>query len=244
LGRNALPALACLISLALGACASTAAGGDAETLVADPFEPVNRAMFAVNDGLDRAVIGPLADAYLETPQDARRSIRNAVDNVRTPLWMVNQALQGDIDGAAEALMRFAVNSTFGVAGLFDLAADSGLEKQQEDFGQTLAVYGVGQGPYLVLPLLGPSTSRRLAGRFVDGAINPMSWTRFDGDESVRTGVNVIDSLDARARAERAIETIREAPDPYVTARSLYIQARQGRLREDLDDPYADLPELE
>ena len=126
----------------------------------DPYERVNRNIYAFNDSIDRAVFRPVAETYVEwTPEWVRTRVSNVVDNLGDPGNAVNNTLQGKVDRGIESLMRFLVNSTFGIAGIFDVADEIGLKRHSEDFGQTLGVWGVGSGSYLVLPILGPSSTR-------------------------------------------------------------------------------------
>ena len=212
--------------------------------VNDPFEPLNRSVYAFNDGFDEIVIGPAARTYGRViPSFGRARIRNFADNLATPVWFFNEVLQGDWRDAEQAGGRFLVNSTVGLLGLFDVASDAGLEMRREDFGQTLATYKVPSGPYLVLPILGPTTARGLSGRVVDFFAHPLSWTEFDGEEELRSSTAVLGGLDERHRFDSALERVRGAAEPYANLRALYIQSRQTEIHED-GDPYADLPTFE
>ena len=153
----------------LGACATThqpAPYNEAE--INDPLESMNRATFAVNDALDTVIMEPVARGYRAVaPEPARKGVRNFLRNLRSPVNIANQLLQGDLEGAGNDLTRFAVNSLVGVGGLFDVAGSEGYEYEREDFGQTLGKWGVDSGPYLVLPLLGPSSFRDATGLAID-----------------------------------------------------------------------------
>ena len=228
----------------LAACASTPAPTQ-ERLAYDPFQNANEAVYRFNDGLDRALVQPVAAGYdAVTPPFLQRRVRDFIDHLRTPIWFANDVLQGNGEDAARQAARFAINTTAGLGGLFDVAADNaGLEKEPEDFGQTLAVWGVPEGPFLVLPLVGPTTLRDAPGRAVDIVFDPFTWTRFDGAEGLQTGVRVVDVLDARARGDSVIARVRASPDPYVSLRSIYLQNRRGDIDE-WSDPYTDLPEFD
>ncbi len=229
------------VAVTLGGCATTPT--TSEQLVADPFEPANRAIFAFNSGVDRVVIEPASEVYgAVVPRFGRNRIRDFVDNLKTPVWFVNEVLQGDFAGAGRQATRFFFNSTLGVAGLYDIAANvGGIEKEDEDFGQTLAVWGVENGPYIVLPILGPTTARDLAGRGVDVAFDPLTWSEFEGDDTLRVTTGVLDGIDIRHRADDAIELTRESLDPYVQTRTLYIQSRNRRISE---NEIENLPDFE
>lgn len=159
-----------------------AATSDSEE-VNDPLEPVNRWIFAFNEFFQDVLLRPLSTLYNEAiPAIARTGIRNFLDNLKSPVTLANNILQGDIDGAVTTLGRFIVNSTVGIAGFADVAADSGLEGRDEDFGQTLGVWGAGEGFYLVLPIFGPSNPRDLVGKFiVDPFFDPLNLYLADAD---------------------------------------------------------------
>ncbi len=214
-------------------------------LVADPFEPFNRAMYSFNDGLDRVVLGPIANVY-ETivPQFGRRRVRDFVDNWKSPVWLANDVLQGDLRHAGVTASRFALNTTVGVLGVYDFAAaHAELPKRDEDFGQTLGVLGVGNGAYLMLPLLGPTTFRDLSGTVVDTLIDPFTWAEFRGDSAYRGTTRALDVIDIRVQTDPAIEAVRESVDPYAQTRALYIQNRAERVRNG-EGSYEDLPDFE
>jgi phospholipid-binding lipoprotein MlaA len=216
-----------------------------DALVADPFEPFNRAMYAFNDGLDRVVLGPVASAY-ETivPQIGRRRIRDFLDNWKSPVWLANDVLQGDLDHAGVTTRRFALNTTVGVLGFYDFAAaHADLPKRDEDFGQTLGVHGVSNGAYLMLPLYGPTTFRDLGGTVVDIVMDPFTWAEFDGDDAYRVTTRTLDIVDIRVQTDPAVGAIRESVDPYARTRAVYIQSRNERIRNGAD-AYEDLPDFE
>ena len=158
--------VALLLCLALTGCATTSGSRDREN--DDPLEPMNRAVFNANDAIDTAIMKPFAEGYRDiVPQFFRDRIRAFVDNLQEPRIFVNNLLQLRINDAGFTFARFYVNSTLGLAGLFDIASEHGLPRQTGDFGQTLAVWGVDSGPYLVLPLFGPSNFRDAFGSAVD-----------------------------------------------------------------------------
>lgn len=232
------------VSICAGAFALTLAGcatppeNDPDALAAyreanDPLEPMNRYFFEVNYALDEIVLKPIAGwYYVAVPNPAQDSIRNFLRNLSSPVILANDLFQGETDRAGTTLMRFLVNSTFGIAGLFDVASEMGFLYHDEDFGQTLAVHGVDEGPYLVIPLLGPSNPRDAVGRLVDVFLDPLTYIAdAEGIEDllyVRSGVTAVD---ARARNLNTFDEIREGSlDYYATIRSLYRQKRNDAIR--------------
>lgn len=231
-------AIAVMCFAVTGCASSTIDRGDDEALVSDPFEDVNRAMFVVNDVLDQGVMEPVARGYRAvTPEFARTGVRNFLRNLRSPINIGNQLLQGDIDGTFRDVYRLGVNSTFGIVGLIDVAAITGHEYEYEDFGQTLAVWGVGHGPYMVLPLFGPSSMRDAFGMAVDSFADPVRIYLDNKDEEAWYYARVA----ARAISERAelidvIEDLREnSIDFYATIRSAYIQRRNSLVLDENPD---------
>ncbi len=209
----------------------------------DPIEPFNRAMYHLNDGIDEVLIAPAAVLYSTiVPRFGRNRVKNFVDNLQHPIYLLNEIAQLDGSDAETTSARFIVNSTAGLLGLFDPATGMGLERQQEDFGQTLAVYGVPPGPYLVLPLLGPSTTRDVVGNGADFLINPLMALDLGAGTGFGQGTRAVGRLDQRARANSTLERISESADPYAALRALYAQNRTNEIHEDAD-PYADLPDF-
>lgn len=221
--------LVALLAASLLAGCVTTPGGVSEAEL-DRFEKTNRAIYAFNKGVDTAVLKPVTQGYRAVvPGIARRGVSNALDNVDEPLSFINAVLQGKFKAAFRAVDRFMINSTFGVAGLFDHATEMGLHKQEEDFGQTLAAWGVGSGPYIMLPLLGPSTLRDTVGFGVDSVTDP--WPKFqkhvaglNGTE--RIGVTAGEAIDLRSRLiDTADPLLATALDEYATVRAAYLQQR-------------------
>ncbi|WP_338148159.1 MlaA family lipoprotein [Neoroseomonas eburnea] len=194
----------------------------------DPFEPANRAMFEVHEVADRFVLQPVAEAYRDVlPQPVRNGIRNALGNLRAPVILANDLLQGNISRARITLGRFMVNSTLGIGGILDVARDWGVPGHSEDFGQTLAVWGAGEGFYMFVPLFGPSSPRDLVGQGVDIALHPLTWlgqgAAVDAAGWVRLGLVVVDTREALLEP---IDQVRATSlDPYSTLRSAYRQRR-------------------
>jgi phospholipid-binding lipoprotein MlaA len=215
--RAAAPAL--LLAAAAG-CATTA------TDPRDPFEGYNRAMFAVNDTVDEALFKPVARAYKAVaPEPLRGMVRNFFANLEDPFIGVNNLLQGKLLDAWTDWARFAFNTVFGVLGINDLASEMGLEKHNEDFGQTFGRWGAGDGPYLVLPFFGPSTLRDAGGLALDLAADPVAWHRPVDESNAATAVRVVSR---RADLLEASKLIDEAAlDRYVFLRDAYLQRRRS-----------------
>jgi phospholipid-binding lipoprotein MlaA len=201
----------------------------------DPLEPANRYFFEVNDGLDELLFKPIAAWYnLLLPAPVERGVHNVLTNLNSPVIFANDLMQGSLPRAGITFKRFAINSTLGIGGLFDVAARLGLRRHEEDFGQTLAVWGASEGPYLTMPFLGSSTARDL-GWLVDSAMDPWSWILPGHLQYLiytRTGTQAVD---LRARNLDSVEQIRKgALDYYATTRSVYRQRRNYQI-ENLDE---------
>ncbi len=199
----------------------------------DPLEPLNRGIFTFNQGVDTMFIRPAAEAYRGlTPRFARDRVNDALDNLGAPLDAGNNLLQGDFRNAGVMVLRLLVNTTFGVFGIMDVATPMGLVAKKEDFGQTLAVWGIGEGPYLVLPLLGPSNPRDAVGFAVDSFLDPVDRIAVNNDAEgftiARTGVRVIAAREEMLDVLDDIE--RTSLDYYSAIRSLYRQRRDAEIR--------------
>jgi phospholipid-binding lipoprotein MlaA len=209
------------------------AGGPTPAPVArDPWRRFNRASFALSGVLDRVIIGPVARVYRRiTPAPLRRGLGNALANLREPSTAVNGALQGRPKVSARAAARFVANSTVGVLGLFDVAGRAGLEREPADFGQTLGRYGVGQGPYLYLPVVGPTTLRDGVGAVVNLLGDPVSQATGGLSTDFALGRTIVRGLDARAEGDETLQTIMtQSTDPYATIQSGYLQSRAAMIR--------------
>ena len=211
----------------------------------DPFEPFNRAMFSFNGQVDQYALKPVALGYRAvTPKFFRTGVSNVLSNLNAPVVFANDVLQVAPSRAGTTLARFGINSTIGVVGIFDVAKGMGLEKHSEDFGQTLGRWGVGAGPYLVLPLLGPSSVRDGVGGVVDVAFQPLNYAEFDGDDAVRVTRTVLTVVSAREANIEALDSLAAtAIDPYVTFRSTYTILRESAVQNGQTD-VQDLPEFE
>ncbi len=201
----------------------------------DPWEKFNRGMFKVHTVLDTALVRPVAQAYRTVvPELGREGVSNVLENLRSPIDFVNSLLQGDVENSFAVFWRFALNTTFGFGGIRDFAAaDAHLRARPADFGQTLAVYGVGSGPYLFLPLLGPSTLRDTGGRGADTAFDPVTYAGDDWRWLAYAKAGMM-GIDFRAQNMELIDNItRNSLDPYVTYRSGYLQHRANSIRKAL-----------
>lgn len=237
-----------LAAVLLAGCATTAPPPD-ERHPRDPWEPYNRNMFKVNSAIDQTVIRPLARGYGQiTPKPVRRSVSNFFTNIRAPVVMTNLVLQGRPGDAGTQLKRFFINSTVGVAGLFDLASDTELESFDEDFGQTMAVWGWDDSRFFVLPLFGPSTLRDGLGRVPDGYADvARRWIL----EETTYGLIGLDVVQLRYTLLPLSEDIEAAYDPYTYMRDGWLQRRQHAISNGrdalpdyesfIDDDYDDTP---
>ncbi|CAN5692657.1 hypothetical protein BH11PSE1_BH11PSE1_26660 [soil metagenome] len=199
----------------------------------DPWRRLNRRSYALNGFLDRALIAPIAHAYMKiTPSPVRRALGRVVDNLREPSTVLNAGLQGRPKRALQAGARFVINSTVGVLGVFDVAGRAGLERGRADFGQTLGRYGVGTGPYLYLPLVGPLNVRDGLGQVVDALTDPISLATGGLRSDFGAGRLGVTALDYRSSADATLAAVAdEATDPYATIQSAYLQNRESVVRE-------------
>lgn len=223
--------LRCALMGALVLCMSTPAPAQE---ISDPFEGTNRAVFAFNQKVDDVIIDPALETYrFVVPSPAREGAHNFLFNLRSPIRFGNQLLQGDLEGAGNELFRTVVNSFIGF-GLFDVAAHEGYAAQSEDFGQTLAVWGVGHGPYVVVPLVGPSSMRDYVGYAVDGFADPLRFWAFNVDKSGRFYTKAIaDYVDLRNELKDVLDELEfSSIDYYAAVRSTYVQARDALVRDE------------
>jgi phospholipid-binding lipoprotein MlaA len=212
----------------------------------DPFEPVNRGIYKFNDTVDKAVIKPVAKGYKAVlPNPVRNGVTNFFANIDDLLIAFNNALQFKFGKAVSDVGRIMVNTTFGVAGIFDVASGWGLEKHDEDFGQTLGYWGVGDGPFLMLPFLGPSNVRDTVGLVAYYRLDPVVNL---GNVPARNSLSALRFVDRRARLLDAEKVLDEAAlDPYIFLRDAYIQHRRSAVydgnppREKLEDDILDEP---
>jgi phospholipid-binding lipoprotein MlaA len=234
-----------LTTLGFAACLAVPSLAAAQEAPSDPWEGFNRDMFAVHEAVDQAVLEPVARGYRAiTPSPLRQGVVNFLRNLRSPVIFANDVLQGEFGRAGTTAARFGVNTTIGVAGLFDPAASMGLERHDEDFGQTLAVWGVDAGPYIFVPLFGPTTLRDGAGRIIDIAFDPLTWAEFDSADEVRAGRTILAGVAARELVLDTVDGIRrDSVDPYVTIRTSYGLLRESAIQNGPTD-VQDLPEFD
>ena len=223
-----VPATPVVAKSPIGAAAPT----DEFVPVRDPLEKANRAIFAFDMGLDKHLVGPVGRGYAKVlPFVVRHHLSLVLANLDEPVTIGNNLLQLRMKAFGKSLARFTLNSTVGLAGIFDFASHHKLEHHTADFGQTLGRWGARPGPYVMLPLLGPSNLRDTFGRAVDLLGDPVSWV-LGGITSTfgasRAGTEVVDS---RANAEPALRAVYDSTDPYAAARSGYMQARAASVRE-------------
>jgi len=222
--------------LLLGACTTPGEYRLAET---DPLEKVNRGVWGVNMAADKVIIKPATQVYrVAAPKPVRRGVSNAFANLGEPWSLVNNTLQGKPKRAVRNLGRFLVNSTIGIGGLFDQASKMGMRPAAEDFGQTLATWGVNGGPYLVLPLLGPSTLRDGIGSGVAAYADPVKVAINEAHVNVWYKRAYLGAYILSARSD-LIETggdtfLKTSLDPYAAARSAYLQVRRAQIRDEDD----------
>jgi len=227
----------------LGACASGQNLSEGE--VYDPFEETNRAVHAFNLALDELIVGPVAEVYgTAVPEDIRTVVENAARNLGQPNAFVNHMLQGNGEGASTTLSRFLINSTIGIVGLGDPAADMGIFDAPTDFGETLAAWGVGEGAYIELPVLGPSTVRDTVGVVVDLAINPLNYVVTKKQAYYLLALRGVNLLGQRHTYDDLISVLfYESADSYAAQRLSYMQNKRHAVAgevvlDDLEDPYA------
>ncbi|MGB0496944.1 MAG: MlaA family lipoprotein [Rubricella sp.] len=219
-----------------------AAAQDGRSQIADPLEPVNRAMHGVNLALDQAVLRPASRVYAETPQPFRTGVRNVVDTYGLPADTLNAALQGDAEGAVLNVSRLIVNLSFGILGIFDAADDFGLPHREADFAETLQVWGIGNGVYLELPVLGPGTARDGVGRIVDIVIDPLGQVTAV-TETGRVALALGDVVDERTTYADVIEALLyESADSYAATRNAIAQQanRSGHRDAPTEDDFIDI----
>jgi phospholipid-binding lipoprotein MlaA len=235
--KNSQMWLVCVVFFMSG-CATTIEGKNSH----DPLEPLNRKIYAFNMILDENLFKPVADTYVKfTPDPLQIGIANFFENLGEINIVINDFLQGKFKQGLMDSGRFLINSTFGVIGLVDHATDLGLRKHEEDFGQTLAVWGVGQGPYLMLPVLGPQTLRDTPAIGMSIVTSPLFF--YVDDTTITISLSVLGAVDLRARSEGAIQFVNEAAvDPYAFTREAYLQRREY-LIFDGNPPTSDLLDM-
>ena len=226
--RSTLAVLTVLTALALAPAAFAAPAPHAP---GDPFERANRVGYGVHQLIDTLLLRPAALTYKAViPGFARTGIRHVLDNLDEPVVMLNDLLQGHPGDAGRTAVRFAANSTIGVLGVFDVAGKTGLPHHDNGFAFTLGRRHVKPGPFLFVPLLGPSTVRDAFGGVVDGVLDPFHWIRYRSYREITVARAVVGGLDVRANADADLNALMAgATDPYATLRSVYLQNQQSRI---------------
>ena len=237
-GLRAAASAVAVAGLALGGCATPpsdpAARAEFER-TNDPLEPLNRKTFAFNQFIDHAVLRPAAKAYVfVVPEDARAAIHHVLDNMKEPTLFFNNVLQGEFKRAAITAGRFVVNSTVGFGGMVDVMTLSGVDRQTADFGQTMYVWGIPSGPYLILPILGPTNPRDAVGSAVDSYADPATILANDhGVTELTTSRFIVGGVEARAGVLDVLDDLeKNSVDFYAELRSLTQQHRDAELRHD------------
>lgn len=237
---RSVSALLLLACIALAGCAARPAKPDAR----DPFERVNRATFKFNDALDRAVLKPAAKGYRKVaPQFVETGVSNFMDNISYPVVIVNDLLQAKFRPALRDTGRLLLNTTVGIGGLFDPASKAGLDKNDEDFGQTLGKWGVSSGPYLMVPFFGPTTLRDGVGSVADHYTEPATYIERDRYRLALQGLSIIDD---RARLLSFDDALNQAYDRYAFVRNAYLQRREYLVTDGQaeEEPLEEFPEDE
>ena len=214
-----------------------------EDEIYDPIEPINRAIFTFNNAADQIILEPIAKGYRKLPSPIQSGVNNFLSNLRAPLVVINQLLQGQGENAFQSSGRFVINSTIGLFGIIDVADKIGLEEKEEDFGQTLATWGVGDGFYLVLPLFGPSNLRDTTGMLMTMMTDPINGYAIREGEGwivpMRTAANAVDQ---RSKIIDEVNALRDnSVDYYAAVRSSYYQNRNAAINNIDDNELTPLP---
>ncbi len=240
-----------LLAVVLSGCAQSPNPGDAVAIaeyqeINDPAEPTMRAIFGFNRVLDSSVLKPVSKTYRDiAPETIRLGVHNFLRNLRSPVIFINDVLQGEINRAGVTLARFLINTTVGILGINDQAAEMGLDFHDEDFGQTLAIWGIDEGPYLMLPIFGPSSPRDTIGLVVDFFLDPLNMMAFNTDRRwITISRESVSAVDFRSRHYDEIEDLEQSSlDYYATIRSLYRQRRKDEIRNGALAPLDNGPEI-
>jgi phospholipid-binding lipoprotein MlaA len=222
-------ALICALALLAGGCATN---GDPR----DPLEPMNRAIYHFNDGFDQLLVKPAAELYTGRmiPEFVRTGLRNFFSNINDVIVAVNDLLQGKLEAAGNDVGRIVINSTAGILGFMDPATDAGLPKNNEDFGQTLGVWGFGDGPYIVLPILGPSSARDTVGWVGDIYTWPITYVKPHHTRNTLVAVRFVGIRADLLAASKVLEAA--ALDPYIFVRDAYLQRRRNMVYDGRPPP--------
>lgn len=236
----------CAALLAAGCAGTAQRGGNATTDPVDPWESMNRSIYGINTNLDKVSLKPLAKGYRAVvPGVMRTGINNFFVNLRSPWNSINNLLQGKGRGSLHEAGRFLANSTFGLGGILDVATSMGLERHKEDFGQTLAIWGVPDGPFVMVPFFGPQTFRDALASPLDFAADPLVWY---GNSSIRDKLYILRLIDLREQYLDAEDLLNDSFDQYVRLREAYLQNRRYQVYDGNppmdEDFYEDLEDFE
>jgi phospholipid-binding lipoprotein MlaA len=228
--------LSVALAAGLGACATAPADPEARAefeRTNDPAEPTNRDIHDFNQAFDKNLFKPVAEAYNDTvPDTIRRVIHNFLNNLDEPVVGFNDLLQGNGSRWWITTQRFIINTTIGVGGMIDVAAEMGIPGHKSDFGQTFGVWGIGEGPYMTLPIFGPSNPRDAVGMALGFAANPLTWMSGGAVTAASLGRGATQGVDERARNVDTLDDLeRNSLDFYATLRSVYRQYRQGMIED-------------
>ncbi|MFK7880995.1 VacJ family lipoprotein [Roseobacter sp.] len=237
------------VVLSLGACATSQDVATRSDGINDPYEKQNRRVHDFNKGFDTNIFRPVSQGYGVVPVEMRNTVNNFSENLGMPGVAINSLLQGDLRGTGLATVRFLMNTTIGLGGFFDAADEFNIPAHTTDFGETLAVWGVGEGAYIELPFLGPSTQRATAGLVVDFFTNPLTYNTIDGDARIIPPASKgVAALNDRERFSDSFDSVLyDSADSYAQSRLIYLQNRRFELgldaADDIDpfavDPYED-----
>lgn len=228
--RCGAPLLLVALTAACATVPQDSVGQEIHAAKNDPFEPTNRYIFDVNLAVMDMAINPIATMYREgIPEPYRDGVRNFLDNLQMPVTILNSALQGDWDNTAEASMSFFINTTAGLGGIFDIPGSFDEEPRKADFGETLAIWGVNEGPYVMLPLVGPSSARDTVGLGVDILTDPLTYLLSPIWSYARTGSGAVQAVSDQQ--SQVADLRRSSVDFYASVRSLYRQNREAEIRE-------------
>ena len=219
----------------------------AEEDVNDPLEPINRVIFQFNEIVQQVILYPATSIYeIFIPPPVRTAVRNVLNNLKTPIILANDILQGEPERAWTTTQRFVINTTVGIGGIFDRAEGMGYERHKEDFGQTMGVWGVGEGLYLVLPIFGPSNPRDAVGKMVvDGYFDPLGYYLKNTDQEEYSYARmVIDGVDQYGSVREELARVKKTSvDYYAAVRSLYRQKRESEIRNGASGDLPAIPDL-
>lgn len=231
MNKHVAAVLLLVCALAVSGCAGSRADLDPSDGVYDPYETTNRKVHNFNRGLDKTLVRSVARGYSKlVPDDIETSVDHFATNLEAPSVAVNSLLQGDARGTGLSVVRFVINTTLGFGGLFDAASEFGIEEHDTNFGETLHVWGAGEGAYLEVPFLGPSTQRDTAGRVVDLFTNPLSYVLGEPESYYSPASKVASGLGKRGRFSDTIDSVLyDSADSYAQARLIYMQNRRFEL---------------